>query len=543
MAAKKAAKNSAPKKLRFTVNHALADLYVLLLFTLFPLYLSEFYSAARRDKFWVFVILTAVMGIAVGAVALTTFLTRNNPQNKKLNTYYDPLRFNVTDYAFGAFVLFSIISTFASGQIAHCFMGLSGTKSNGRNMGLLMILMMFVCYAVISRFFFNKKFVFYGIFIGITIVSFVAIVNYYYWDILNIFSHYQSNANVQQNFTSTIGNKNYLSALICVALPFSVGMAISSRDLAMRIVAYVSTAVQFMGLLVATSDGGFLGCFAAIAAILIISSRNLKKLTRFCLCLAIMMFSSKILWLAEIITKNGSKGYSSFSDFFVNNHIVFAIGVVALAAFIALYLFNKSKPDFTIPKYVFYVLLGLVCLVVLVFAGLFIYYTFIDTKSKLTGMKRFFRFDEMWGTHRGYFWIKSFEVFGDMTFTEKLIGAGPETFYFKFIPYFSEMNKLFAESSTNSAHNVYINYLITHGILGLGAYLVLIGSALYNAFKRSKENPISFVCAGVILAYAVQDVVNIANPVNTPWLIAFIALSEATALRANSPLKLREDRF
>ncbi len=542
MAAKKATKTSAPK-LRFTVNHALADLYVLLLFTLFPLYLSEFYTAARRDKFWVFVVLSAVVGVAVGAVALATYISRNNAYNKKLNTYRDPLKFNATDYAFGAFVLISVVSTFASGNIAHCFMGLSGTKSNGRNMGLLMILMMFVCYAVISRYFFNKKFVFYGIFLGITIVSFVAIVNYYYWDILNIFSKYQSNSNVQQNFTSTIGNKNYLSALICVALPFSVGMAISSKDLIMRIVAYISTAVQFMGLLVATSDGGFLGCFAAIAAILIISSRELQKLMRFCLCLSIMMLSSKILYIAEILTKKGSKGYTSFSDFFVNSNAVFIIAALALICFAGLFFLSKKKPEFVMPKMVFYIFLGIVSLAVLAFAGLFVYYTFIDTESKLKGMMRFFRFDEMWGTHRGYFWIKSFEVFGDMSFGEKLIGAGPETFYFKFVPYFSEMNVKFAESSTNSAHNVYVNYLITHGILGLAAYLTLIGSAIYNAFKRSKENPLSFVCAGVILAYAVQDIVNIANPVNTPWLIAFIALSEATALRANSTYELKANRF
>ncbi len=159
MATKKAPKNTAPK-LRFTVNHALADLYVLLLFTLFPLFLSNYYTAARRDKFWLFVVLTAVVGVAVGAVALANYLGRNNPHNLKLNTYQDPLTFNITDYAFAAFVAISVISTFTSGNIAHCFMGLSGTESNGRNMGLLMILLMFVCYGVISRFFYNKKFVF-----------------------------------------------------------------------------------------------------------------------------------------------------------------------------------------------------------------------------------------------------------------------------------------------------------------------------------------------------------------------------------------------
>ena len=542
MAVRKAAKSSAPK-LRFTVNHALADIYVGLMFTLFPFFLSNYYSAARRDKFWLFVVLTALAGISVGAVAFANYYSRNNPQNLKLNTYRDPLRLGVTDYALIAFVAVSVISTFTSGNIYHSFMGLSGTKSNGRNMGLLMILLLFVCYAVISRYFFNKKLVFYAIFAGITVVSVIAILNYYYVDVLGIFAKYQNDANVMQNFTSTIGNKNYLSALICVALPFSVGMAVASEDIIMRAIAYVSTGIQFMGLLVATSDGGFLGTFAFIAVILILASRNLTKLMRFFLCLTIMMFSGKILYLAELITKNGSKGYTSFSDFFVNSPWVFAIIFVTAIIFALLFYINETKKDFVLPKYIFYIAIGLVSLAVLGFIGLFVYYTFIDTTSSLTGIMRFFRFGEKWGTHRGYFWIKSIEVYKEMSIWEKLFGAGPESFYQQFSPYFSEMRALFNESSTNAAHNVYVNYLITHGALGLAAYLTFIGCAIFGAVKRSKDNPLAFVCAGVIIAYAVQDVVNIANPVNTPWLFVFIALSEATLLRANSSHELERAAF
>ncbi len=378
---------------------------------------------------------------------------------------------------------------------------------------------------------------------GITIVSFIAVLNYYYIDILGIFSHYQSNSNVQQNFTSTIGNKNYLSALICVALPFSVGMAVCSKDKIIRIIAYINTSIQFMGLLVATSDGGFLGVFAALALLLILSARELKKLTRFCLCLGIMMLSAKILWIAELISDNGSKGYTSFSDFFVNSNLVYVIAVVAFGAFAALTVLGKKNPDFELPAYISYIFLGLTILAVAVFAGLFIYYTFINTTTRLKGTMRFFRFNEKWGTHRGYFWIKSFEVFGDMTFFEKLFGTGPETFYFRFTDYFSEMYTKFYETSTNSAHNVYVNYLVTHGILGTAAYITLIVSSVVNAVKRSKASPLAFVCAGVIIAYATQDIVNIANPVNTPWLIAFMGLNEATRLRANNEENLALDKF
>ena len=298
-----------------------------------------------------------------------------------------------------------------------------------------------------------------------------------------------------------------------------------------------------MGLLVATSDGGFLGCLAAIAVIMVLSSRNLVKFARFFLSLAIAMFGAKIIWIIELITNGGSKGYTSFSEFFVYNDAIFIIMAVSVAMFVVLYFGNMLNIIKQLPKATFYILLSLVGLAVAGFITLIVYYSCIDTKTPLTGMMRFFRFDELWGTHRGYFWIKSFEIFGEMNFTEKLIGTGPETLFYGFEPYGSEMVRRFNESSTNAAHNVYINYLITHGILGVTAYLTFVISSIVATLKRTKENPLAFVCAGVIIAYALQDFVNIANPVNTPWFIVFIAMSEATRLRANSSHELAENKF
>lgn len=262
MAQKKSVKNQEPK-LRITVRHALTNIYTVLLFTAFPLFLSNYYSAARRDKFWFFLVLTLVIGAAVGIISIVDFAARGNEYNKKLNTYRDPFKVSVTDIAFFSFAGVSIISTLTCGRIAHCFVGLSGSESNGRNMGLVTILMLLVCYMVISRFFYYQKLVFYCMFAGIAIVSLLAMLNYYYMDPLGLFDVYKGSSSydtVINDFTSTIGNKNYLSALICVALPFSVGAALACEDKIMRIVAYVSTGIQFIGLLVATSDGGFLGC-------------------------------------------------------------------------------------------------------------------------------------------------------------------------------------------------------------------------------------------------------------------------------------------
>lgn len=545
MAVKKNTKNSQPR-LRFNVRHALADIYVILMFTFFPLFLSNFYAAARRDKFWSFLIITGVIGIAVGIISLVNYFTKNSAYNVKLNSYRDPFKVNQTDISFFAFTGFALISMLTSSDIKHSFIGLTSGVSNGRNMGFLTILMLLTAYMIISRFYFNKKIVFYCIFAGISIVSLLAIINYYYMDPLGIFEAYKNSSSydtVINDFTSTIGNKNYLSALICVALPFSFGMAIATEDKVMRIISYISTGLQFIGLIVATSDGGFLGVFAALAVMAVVVSRSRKKLMRFAFGFAVMMLSAKVLWLFDLIMKGKSKGYSSFSKFFISSNYVYIIFIVfAAIAFFLYYTSNRTESD-ELPGFVFFGILGLVCIAVLGFFALIIYFTFIDKETVLTGILRFFRFDIYWGTHRGYFWIRSFEIFGDMPLWQKLIGAGPESFYELFRPYFSELSKLFNEGTSNAAHNVYINYLLTHGILGLSAYLAFIGSAIYSSVKKAKDNPLSLICAFVIVAYAVQDIVNIANPVNVPWFIIFIALNESTNLRANSTLELREKIF
>ena len=310
-------------------------------------------------------------------------------------------------------------------------------------------------------------------------------------------------------------------------------------EIFLRILAYISTGLQFMGLLVATSDGGFLGCFAALAIMLVILSRDMKKLSKFFFCLCLMMVSAKLLWLFDLVMKGNNKGYTSFSEIFVYNNFVF----ILIPVFAGLAILCSLLKDKGIEKFAFIGSFALVSIGALAIIAMFIYYSAINTESTLGTFTRFFRFDEKWGTHRGYFWIKSFELMGDFNFFEVMFGSGPDTFYNVFAVYFDELLTRFGDSSTNAAHNVYINYLVTVGLTGIASYLLFVGSAIFNSVKNSKTNPLALMCVGVIVAYATQDIVNIANPVNTPWFIMFIALSESVRLKANSTERLTEIGF
>ncbi len=540
MAKPKNQKETAPK-LRFTVRHALADIYVILMFTLFPLFLSNQYASARRDKFWSFLIITCIAGLSVGILSIVDYFTKDNTYSKKLNTYRDPFKLNLTDIAFLAFVGVSLISTLTSGRIQHCLMGLS-VGSSGRNMGLITILMLFICYLVISRFFYFKKYVFYAIFLGVTIVTLLAILNYYYIDPIGLFKGYD--AKTVENFSTTLGNKNYLSAFICVALPFSVGVSMTTKDKIMLIVSNISIAIQFMGLLVATSDGGFLGITVMILVLAVAVARKPQLLSKFFISVSLMLAGAVLLRLFDLIMGEKSKGYSSFSSLFMSLPVSLTLLLVFLVLGMLFAFIAKKRNNEYFPKYITYIVLGAVLLGILGFFALVIYFSLIDTATPLSGPLRFLRFNENWGTHRGYYWIKSLEIWlYDFNIWQKLFGTGPDTFYFAFEPYFSELVNRFNEGSTNAAHNVYLNYLITQGAFGLLSYLALIGSSIYMSLKQLKTNPLALVALLVVVTYATQDIVNIANPINTPLFFVFIALGISTLLKANSESQLLVEKY
>ena len=81
------------------------------------------------------------------------------------------------------------------------------------------------------------------------------------------------------------------------------------------------------------------------------------------------------------------------------------------------------------------------------------------------------------------------------------------------------------DASTNAAHNEYLNYLITHGAVGGGAYLAWILGSIFNALRRWEKDSFAPVYLGVILGYAVQALVNIAQPITTPLFIIFLSLA------------------
>ena len=123
--------------------------------------------------------------------------------------------------------------------------------------------------------------------------------------------------------------------------------------------------------------------------------------------------------------------------------------------------------------------------------------------------------DDDWGSDRGKIWKSFLEMFAAASPAQKLIGGGAGC-----VIEWDKTHRIFADAVTDAAHNEYLHYLLTNGLLGLGAYALFLGLTARSAVKSAAGRCLLTGCA----AYAVQAAVNIAQPVSTPLFFIMLFL-------------------
>ena len=520
MSKKNKVKIQSVKAAKYNASNAMINYYLVLIFTAFPLFFTNKFSNIRHDKLNAFLVLSCTLVFVEFIIFIVSHFERKRVGDFPEEKWYKQLSF--TDYAFGALIVLYILSTVFS---KYPLESLTGTQ--GRNNGLLLFIVYFLIYIVISRFYYFKEYVFALAACGCLVVFLLGILNFFFIDPLGMYAGYSEK--VAEDFTSTIGNKNLMSAFCCLTVPAFLLLFMNTKKSVLRYLYLVVSAVGFTAMLCADSESGFLGFVPILALTLLYYSRNVSMLRKFFVAVSAMLLCAKLLRVFSFVMQDVEKGFGTMQTLFIYNNKSFIVLAVTVLVSVGLYLMERKNGVLELPRAVPFVLIGIYALALIVLISLFVNYTFVDTESKLGGVMSFFRFDEKWGTHRGYMWIKSFEIFKTSGIKNALIGSGPDTFYSAFSPYFSELNERFGNSSTNCAHNEFLNYLITAGILGLAAYISVFVSAIIKAVKSAKENYLALVFIAPVICYFLQSVVNIATPITTPLLFVFLALSQAVA--------------
>lgn len=526
---------------KYLLSNAVVNYYLLVMFAVFPLFVSVFFDGSfpfmhfdngffgiRHQKFYFFIAVSAI-ALIVEVMLIITNISADKKDNTLRKSFFDTL--SVTDWAAAALLVSCTLSTIFSSHPDLAFWGeiTIGSGGIGRNNGLFLIILYVLLYFMISRLYRFREYVFVGLSVSCGIVYLLTVLNGYYIDPLNMLTQFKtSQPNVYMEFFSTIGNKNMLASFICVTLPALFVMSVITEKLWKRVLYLVSTGLGAMAMLIGDSDSALLGMGVFLMVFLVVFVRNITRLKRYFLALTVMLASFKLARLFSLMMNDNYKELGDLIKLLLFSPLVYVLLTAAALITAALYLLDSKKPDLTVPKAVPVIIGACFGVMVAVVLSVFFYFSVIDTETDLGSMEKLLRMNDAWGTHRGIMWLRSFNIFGDANLWQKLFGTGPDTFYFAFEPYFSQLQE-YGNSSTDAAHNEYINYLITIGLVGTISYLVFTGSALVRGFKASKKYPVALACAGAVVCYLAQATVNIALPIATPLFFLFVAMCEGCA--------------
>ena len=364
------------KKPKYNVRNSLTSYYLLIMFTFFPLFLTESYAHARTDKYWLFMGLTGVLFLSTAATSLV-YLSENK---RKGISERNLLPLSATDICMLCFFGFAAISTAVSPYPLDALTG-----NAGRNNGLILLGLYLIAYFIVSRFYVFKEYVIAGYLVFSSGVALLTVINFYYIDPFGILEGYS--ADVIEDFGTTIGNKNTIASFMCLFLPVAVMMFIVAEKRFLKILAGVAIGFAYTGLICANSNSGYLGFAVMLLVMFIFSARDFEKFRSYMLALTILFGSGKLLRLFSYLMSDRSKTFEAIPDFLLFSPYMYAPIVFFLLIYLLMTLFRRPMANAYNGRMMKGIFIGLLSLSIAGLLTAFIYYTNVDTETDL-GLQR-----------------------------------------------------------------------------------------------------------------------------------------------------------
>ena len=416
-----------------------------------------------------------------------------------------------------AFYVVSVTGSLLSRYRGEVFFG-----ENNRYQGLLTLF----CYAgvvfALSRQRLNLRWPERAFLLGTCLVSLLGVLNHFSLDPFGFYTNLR--AQDLGRFLSTVGNADFYASYIGMAFAVSLGFFLHAKSAREKAFALVSLIIVSFGTLVAGSDSAVLAIvvIAVLSPMLVLS--DAAALRRLALGWSVFFLCAFVFELLSNVFPS-STYLSGFVTALVKPAVSLPLFAIALALWFALRFAKPEQLARARRPYAFVlasaVLLGLILLVLL---------NTVLRSLPLGSLERYLHFSASWGTDRGKIWTFVLQVYERMPFAQKLFGASSGG-----LLHADAVKPLFSDASLDTAHNEYLQYLVTNGALGLVCYLGAVLFALREGFRRSAREPVYRGLILAVLSYLAQATVNIAQPMTTPILFVLLGVLISSGAEPEQP--------
>ena len=479
---------------RISPLDAICAAYLCLLGVALPLTVHDAYFDITRTKAFVFWILSALL-----LLAALLWLCFDRKGRAAL------LPFTLPDWLFLAFALTHILSSLLFRPISTAFFA-----TDNRYQGILTFALYLSSFLILRRGGALSGLVRFALLLGFSIAALLGVLEIFGADVLGIRAISPTRELIR--FLSTVGNVSFYGALCALFLPLSAYYALSAAKLREALPYALCALLALWGGMAARTEAFLLAALTFFAALPLLC-REASVLRRVPLLWATGAAAALLFFL--VMRRFSLYPPSDLTVLLCRPVLLLLCILLAMAVFLAL---RRALDERVMLARRIYVILFFS-----LFALLLLFLLLANTlwREKLpTSVASVAVFSPSWGTDRGAEWISFWQMFRASSLPQKLIGSGSGS-----LAEWDRARRLFSDAVTDSAHNEYLHYLLTGGLIGLGAYLALLVLALRKALRSPSRGRTAAALA--VLAYAAQAAVNIAQPFTTPLFLALLALLHA----------------
>ena len=534
------------KRKLMNASNVIVGLWVMAMFTIFPLIYNDFYFDILQTKYYTVLTLSIIMILALIVICGFAGGFKNffDNLNKKGFVVWFKEEFSIWDICIMVFWLMSALSTAFAGR----FIMESITGDKGRYSGLLLISIYVILYFTVSRMFSFGK-VYFTVFLAVSIpVCLFGYTDYFNMDILG----FKEKISPEQwpIFTSTIGNINTYTAVLAFYIAIAGTLFITTpfksdngrgESIGKIVFYYVIMLMNFIALAMGTSDNGYLTLAAFFGLVPFVAFRTMEGVRRFILTIFTYLLGIKIIQLINISYAGKVLGisglYDFISDFKYLDLIIVALAIVVIIMYVLEYRKKEKRRDNEVLlrslRYIWIAILVII-FAAIVFMGMKINSDVTAAKEKYGALADYFVFNDSWGTFRGYIWRAAVEEYMKFPLLHKIFGSGPDTFGLYIGLLRNEEMTSVTGQFFDATHNEYIQFLFTLGPIATIAYILALilpsVEALRTRLFYLRDNtmlPYLYACAIAVICYATQAVVNLNLPVVTPFLWIFLSIMVA----------------
>lgn len=510
------------------ITSTLMTIYVLFYLCIFPLATHDKYFDILKFRFQLYWIPTLIYGIVFLILGILYLIADKRENGGALTAKLkENLKWNVlktkltkTDICFIALIFIMTLSVLFADYQYEALWG-----SRGRFNGLVLWLMFFIAYWLVTRFYHFKKWHLYAYLIAGCLPEIWGMTDFFLLDLFKF--HVNTEPEYIYTFASSVGNINTYTAMLSLHLGASVALFVCSKCKWETALTYVAVVISSFAIVMGISDNALLAAGAVFAFLPIVAWTSRKNISHF--FIAFSTFATSVLITAKLTTQHATMAIAAEGSVFVSlgKTKAFMMITVTLWIFTILVLLLSLKKKEEVIEEKATRIVRRLWLVLVILAMMAVVAALVDANTgkhpEIWGAYRnVLILSDSWGTGRGLNWRFAWEYFTrDASLLKKLIGYGPDTYYIITMDRYKHEMIQAGYGYFDAAHNEYIDYITTIGILGIAAYLGIFVSGLRQMFKRPK-NVYAIACGFAVLAYLVQAVVNIAIPIVTPVLMLLL---------------------